>query len=88
MSKPLESLDSILRKRIKVIGEDCHTYYGYPQELINELEAYITERERLARINELKTLARKHYQCPIPELALLHRIAQLQTKEEVDGTTV
>ena len=54
--KPIESLDEILSNH-EDLCEDQSLACGDCRRLKQALEAYITERERLARIDELESIA-------------------------------
>ena len=60
MTPTEQDIEEVLLKKIKVIGEQEHSYYGYPVELIGLLAGYITaDRKRVAleaRIDELKKI--------------------------------
>ena len=60
MTPTEQDIEEVLLKKIKVIGEREHSYYGYPAELIGLLAGYVTaDRKRVAleaRIDELKKI--------------------------------
>lgn len=79
------SVEEVLIKRIKLIGENDHTYTGTPNDLIEELEAYILKRN----LAELRTLLdNQHTTVPLVEgeeegsyvisLDITNRIAELE----------
>jgi len=86
-----QDLQEVLVKKIKVIGEQQHSYYGYPIELIGLLADFITaDRKRVAleaRVDELKQLT----EFEVATIGIIHgrhhrsycdRIAELKAQQE------
>jgi len=61
MSAPTNKIEEILRDRIKFIGDDEHTYFGTPGDLIKAIAQLLAdERERAVKdIKELETMAKE-----------------------------